>query len=84
MNTRITDTIDQLIERYKEDHKGEAPLYIVLTSDEIKEARETIRKKNNHPEDYVITTYRDIKLAEHPSPEGGKMYVSNDLPDTGS
>jgi hypothetical protein len=84
MNNSILNQIDQLLEVYKKNHKGMNPLYIVLSPEEIKQVREHIRNKNNHPADYVITTYKDVKLSEHPSLLPGKMYVSNELPETGS
>jgi hypothetical protein len=84
MNNSLLTHIDQLLETYKKNHKGMNPLYIVLSPEEIKQVREDIRSKNNHPADYVITTYKDVKLSEHPSLLPGKMYVSNELPETGS
>jgi hypothetical protein len=76
--------IDRLIEAYKKNHKGMNPLYIVLSPDEIKQARDDIRARENHPADYIITEYRDLKLAEHPALLNGQSYVSNELPETGS
>ena len=76
--------IDRLIDDYKKNHKGMKPLYVVLSPDEIKQTREEIRAQENHPPDYIITEYRDLKLAEHPALLNDKAYVSNELPETGS
>ena len=84
MSRQMLNKIDQLIEKYKKDHKGEAPLYIVLSPDESKAVMQQIKEDNNHPDNYVITTYKDIKIAEHPSLLNGNAYVSNELPETGS
>jgi hypothetical protein len=84
MNLELTNHIDKLIDEYTRNHAGEPPLYIVVSPDESKMLRESIRKKNDHPEEYVITTYRDIKIAEHPALLNGKSYVSSELPETGS
>ena len=84
MSRQLLNKIDQLIEKYRQDHKGEAPLYIALSPEEAKAAMKEIKEENNHPDDYVITTYKNIKIAEHPSLLNGNAYVSNDLPETGS
>lgn len=84
MKAAILNTIDRLIDEYRKNHKNAKPLYIVLSPEEIRQAREEIRLLNQHPDDYVITTYKDLKLAEHPALLRGNAYVSNELPETGS
>ena len=84
MPNHLLEQIDSLIERYKKEHKGEPPLYIILSGDENKEVMGIIREAGKLPEDDIITTYKEIKLAEHPQQVNGKIYVSNELPETGS
>lgn len=84
MESALLKKIDQLVEAYKKNHKGEPPIYVILSAEEIKEAREAIRNINGYPDSFVITTYKDLKLAEHPQLLPGKPYVSNELPETGS
>jgi hypothetical protein len=84
MEHQLLNRIDDVIERYKREHKGEAPLYIVLSSDEHKQLLGTLRKKSATPEGELITSYKGIKLAHHPGRLSGDIYVSNELPETGS
>lgn len=84
MNTPLLKHIDNLIDQFKKDHRGEPPLYIVLSPDETKDVVDALKEKQKAPEDTIITTYRDIKIAESPALLRGNSYVSNDLPDTGS
>jgi hypothetical protein len=84
MKNSILPEIDQLIERFKKDNKNQVPLYIVLSPEEGKALIEEIREKKNYPQDYIITSYNDIKIASNPSLLNGKRYVSNELPETGS
>jgi hypothetical protein len=84
MNYPLLNQIDKLISSFKENHHGEAPLYIVVSPDESKAVREELKQKENIKDGMIINTYRDIKIAEHPSLLDGKMYVSNELPETGS
>lgn len=84
MENHLLEKIDSLIERYKKEHKGEPPLYIIVSSDENKKIINTIRSSNNYPKDQIVTEYNGIKIAEHPQQSDGKIYVSNELPETGS
>ncbi|HYF67004.1 MAG TPA: hypothetical protein VD884_02660 [Ohtaekwangia sp.] len=84
MESSILRAIDELIERHKKENRNEDPLYIILSTDESKAVTEEIRKIEKYPPDQIITSYRDIKIAPHPSLLNGKRYVSNELPETGS
>ncbi len=84
MDTPLLKHIDNLIDNFKKEHRGEPPLYIVLSPGEAKDVVDTLKTKQNAAEDIIITTYRDVKIAENPALLKGNSYVSNDLPDTGS
>lgn len=84
MDNHLLEKIDSLIERYKKEHKGEPPLYIIVSADENKEIVNAIRTANNYPKDQIVTSYKGIKIAEHPHQGENKIYVSNELPETGS
>jgi hypothetical protein len=84
MENGLLNHIDQLIEKFQHQNNGEKPLYVVLGPDERKEVINQIKTRKNYPSDFIVTTYHDVKLAEHPSLLNGKLYVSNELPETGS
>lgn len=84
MENGLLKKIDGLIEKFKAENKGETPLYIVLSSEENKEVMAEVKARNNYPSDFIVTSYKGIKLAEHPSLLKGNFYVSNELPETGS
>jgi hypothetical protein len=84
MENHLLERIDKLIAKYRSDHKGETPLYIIVSPDENKKIMETVRATEGMGNDQIVTSYKDIKLAEHPQQVDGKIYVSNELPETGS
>lgn len=84
MSTTLLPHVDQLIDNFKKENRNQAPLYIVMSPEESKALVEEIRVMKNHPQDYIITSYKDIKIAANPSLLNGKWYVSNELPETGS
>ena len=84
MSETLLPQVDQMIDQFKKEHQNQKPLYIALSPEEGKRLVEEIRRKEKHPEDFIITSYRDVKIAANPSLLNGKRYVSNELPDTGS
>ena len=84
MENHLLERIDSLVDKYKKEHKGEAPLYIILSADENKEVMKELKERKGMPEDQIVTEYKGIKLTQHPQQVNGKIYVSNELPETGS
>jgi hypothetical protein len=84
MENHLLERVDSLVEKYKKEHKGEPPLYIIVSADENKELMKIIKEANNFAKDQIVTTYNGIKIAEHPQQTDGKIYVSDELPETGS
>src|SRR5690349_17913218 len=79
MKNQLLPEVDQLIDRYKKENRNQLPLYIVLSPEESRTLMEEIRTEKKYPEDYLITSYKDIKIAANPSLLNGKRYVSNEL-----
>lgn len=84
MENHLLEKIDNLIAAYKKNHKGEPPLYVIVSPEDHKELIPLIKAANNYTRDQIVTSYKDIKIAEHPNQVQGKIYVSNELPETGS
>lgn len=76
--------IDSQIEKYRGDHFGESPLYILLPADEIEKVREEIRKREGYSEEVVVTTFKGIKILPNESLKSGELRLTNELPETGS
>lgn len=84
MKSALLTRIDQLIDQYKKANRDQSPLYIVLSPDEAKALAEDIRKLKNYPPDQIITSYQNIKITSTPALLDGKLYVTDELPETGS
>ncbi len=84
MENHLLEKVNSLVEKWKREHNGEAPLYVVVSPDENKALIKAVRAAKNYADDQIVTSYNDIKIAEHPQQTDGKMYVSNELPETGS
>lgn len=83
MKNSLLSSIDKVIDQFQKENK-QLPLYVVVSPEEAKIITENIRHDDDLPEDHIITSYRDVKIAPNPSLLNGKSYASNDLPETGS
>ncbi|HYG18183.1 MAG TPA: hypothetical protein VD816_04605 [Ohtaekwangia sp.] len=81
---RLTERVDELIQKYKQDHRQEPPLYIILSPEDAGQLTEEARDQANTPEDDIVTIYRDCKIVHSMSVKKGAYYVSNEMPETGS
>jgi hypothetical protein len=84
MANNILSKIDTLLEKYKTDHHGEDPLYILVSADEEPVLREAVRKSDGLNPDDIVTTYRESKILRHDMLQKGDVVLTNDLPETGS
>ena len=84
MENHLLEKIESLVDQFRKEHNGESPLYIIVFPDENKEMMKLIKAANNYPDEQIVTSYKDIKIAEHPQQMNGEIYVSNELPETGS
>src|SRR5436190_6714884 len=84
MKNHLLGLIDSLVDKYKKDHNGEVPLYIILSSDEEKKVMKELKEVHRMTEEQIVTEYKGVKFTNHPQQVDGKIYVSNELPETGS
>lgn len=80
----ILKNVDLQIHKYKAENKGEMPLYIIVSPYDADNLFEEVRKSDGHGVDVLVTTYKDMKIVKHDNLEEGEVYLSNDLPATGS
>ena len=84
METTARTNLDRAIEKYKESHHGNKPLYCIMSAEEADELTDAIRQKKGLDADVILTTYRDIKIIRNSLMERGKFFLTNELPETGS
>lgn len=84
METAITSSLDEAIEKYKSQHGGNKPLYCIMSAEEADELADAVRKEKGHDGDVIVTTYHDIKIIRNSLLERGKYSLTNELPETGS
>jgi uncharacterized protein YydD (DUF2326 family) len=84
MHTSVMDYVDSLIDTYQQKHRGEKPLYVVLSPEDNERLIEEIRMKNRYPDEQIVTRYRDVSIVNNRSVESRRGYASHELPELSS
>jgi hypothetical protein len=79
-NERVLPTLKAEIEKYKADHKGETPLYIIVSPHEADALMEEVKSDSGYDTDTLVTTYKGSKIIKHDSLNKGDLRLTNDLP----
>jgi hypothetical protein len=84
MANQILTKVDNEIRKYKAEHRGEEPLYILISPHEADRLLDEVRNAGGYDDETVVTTYKESKIIKHDSLTKGEIRLTNDLPDTGS
>lgn len=84
MNHRILPRVDENITRYKDEHHGEMPLYIIVSSFEADRLLEEVKSASGYDADVLVTSYKGSKIVRHDSLNQGDLRLTNELPETSS
>lgn len=84
MEYTLLPKIDTQLKNYQKEHRGDLPLYIIISSEEGGRLREEVRRKEGHSDDVTVTTFRGVKIMANDLIEPGEIRLGNDLPETSS
>lgn len=84
MSNDILPKLEKKIKHYKDEHHGEMPLYILVSSHDADGLFDEVRKAGGYDADTLVTIYRDCKIVRHDSLDKGELMLTNDLPETSS
>lgn len=84
MNKSVLAKVDTEIGRYKNEHQGQLPLYLLVSAHEQHILLDEVKKASGVKSDAFITTYKDMKIVRHDTLKDGELLMTNELPETGS
>jgi hypothetical protein len=84
MTQNLIKRVEDLITRYKKEHRGEAPSYIILSPEDGDALTEEVKGLYKQEKKDMITSYKDSKIIKNIALNNGAFYVSSELPETGS
>jgi hypothetical protein len=76
--------VDDQIQRYKTDHHGEMPLYILVSPHEADVLITEVRQASGYKSDVLVTSYKGSKIVRHDGLKEGELRLTDELPETGS
>jgi hypothetical protein len=80
MREGILEKVDQQIDQYKAKHKGENPLYILVSTYEEQALLDAVKKEAGVKSDHVVTSYKESKIFRYEALQQGQLLVTNELP----
>ena len=84
MHNHVLPRLVKDINRYKAEHHGEMPLYILVSSYEADGLLDEIRLADGYQAGILVTDYKGCKIVKHDSLKKGEMRLTNELPESGS
>jgi hypothetical protein len=63
----VLTKVDDHIQRYKTDHRGEMPLYILVSPHEADNLLAEVRQAGGYDSHVLVTSYKGSKIVKHDS-----------------
>lgn len=84
MEYALLSKLDSSIKNYQQEHRGELPLYIIVSPDESEQLMEEVRKREGHAEDVTVTSFKGMKIMPSDTLKPGEVRLTNELPEVSS
>lgn len=80
MASNIIGLVDSKVEQFQKDHRGQKPLYILVSSDEEDQLLKEVKKAGGYEEDMLVTEYKGSKIIKYDALKKGDIQLSDELP----
>jgi hypothetical protein len=84
MKTRLLPSVEEKIEQFRKDHRGERPLYILVSPHEQDQLLEEVKQTGGFPAEALVTEYKGSKIVKYDALKEGDIHLTDDLPETSS
>ena len=84
MSKQILSAVDSKIKSYQKEHRGDKPLFLLMTEEEADYLMEEVRVNKGYGDDIIITDYEGTKIVRDPALKKGDILLTNELPETSS
>ena len=84
MEANVLKKVEEHIRKYQQNHKGEAPLYLIMASEDAERFVQEVKKQNGYDDNTIVTDYNGTKIVKHYSMTPGEIRATNEMPETGS
>ena len=84
MSHHILSKVDDTLKKYQQEHRGESPLYILVSPHEADRLLDEVRHVGGYGPQVLVTEYKGSKIVKHGSLNKGDLRLTNELPETSS
>lgn len=84
MEKHLIKKLDERITKYRDTHRGDSPLYILVSPDDEDSLFNALKENSGLTGKEILTTYKGSKIVGHYSIRPGDMTATNELPESGS
>jgi hypothetical protein len=84
MEKQVIKKLDERIAKYREAHRGDSPLYILVSPDDEDSLFNALKENSGLTGKEILTTYKGSKIIGHYSVHPGDMMATNELPESSS
>jgi hypothetical protein len=80
MSSAILSRVEEDLKKYQSEHKGEKPLYILVSPHEADALLSAVKTKLGFKEDVLVTEFKGSKIVKYDALKQGDMRFTNELP----
>jgi hypothetical protein len=81
MTTKILSRVNDQVERFKSEHRGEKPLYILVSPYEADQLLQEVKQAAGYSKDTLVTEYNGSKIVKYDALKKGDMQLTDELPE---
>jgi hypothetical protein len=80
MSATILSKVEESLKNYQKDHKGEKPLYILVSPHEADALFDAVKSGQGFADDVLVTEFKGSKIVKYDALKEGDMRLTNELP----
>jgi hypothetical protein len=80
MSSAILTKVEENLKKYETDHKGEKPLYILVSPYEADALFSAVKSEQGFKDDVLVTEFKGSKIVKYDALKQGDMRLTNELP----
>lgn len=80
MSSAILSKVEENLKKYQADHKGDKPLYILVSPYEAEALFSAIKTEQGFKDDVLVTEFKGSKVVKYDALKQGDMRLTNELP----
>jgi hypothetical protein len=80
MSSAILSKVEDNLKKYQTEHKGENPLYILVSPYEADALLSAVKSELGFKEDVLVTEFKGSKIVKYDALKQGDMRFTNELP----